>query len=61
MKVIFIETDSERNDEIDNAVFECIRVLIEQPELEWNMEIIGEVFDAIKETLNDFGLTVRQP
>lgn len=48
--------NTQRNDEIDNAVFECVRLLSEQPELEWDMRIIGEVSDAIIETLIVLGL-----
>lgn len=53
--------NTQRNDEIDNAVFECVRLLSEQPELEWDMRIIGEVSDAIIETLIVLGLIVRHP
>ena len=51
----------ERNDDIDNAVFDCICTLTEQPELEWDMQIIGEVTDSIKLILKTFGLKVRHP
>ena len=50
----------QRNDEIDNAVFSCITTLTEQ-KLEWNMEIIGRVTDAIKDILAEYGLKVRHP
>lgn len=54
----------ERNDEIDNAVYQCILALTEktEDELDWNMQIIGEVTDAIKDVLwHDFKLKVRHP
>jgi hypothetical protein len=51
----------ERNDEIDNAVFECIKILAEYDNMEWDMAIIGEVTDAIKDVLNSFGIKVRHP
>lgn len=50
----------QRNDEIDNAVFSCITTLTEQ-KLEWNMEIIGKVTDAIKGVLAEYNLKVRHP
>ena len=53
----------ERNDEIDNAVYDLIVSLSEKngEELEWSMEIIGAVTDAIKETLAGFNIQVRHP
>lgn len=50
----------ERNDEIDNAVYECICILAEK-ELDWNMGIIGNVTDAIKAELAKHGIKVRHP
>lgn len=50
----------ERNDEIDNSVHECICILAEK-DLEWNMEIIGNVTDAIKSVLSTYGIAVRHP
>lgn len=52
-----------RNDEIDNTVYQCILTLTEKDpeELDWDMAIIGEVTDAIIETLREFGLKVRHP
>lgn len=40
----------ERNDEIDNAVFDAIQSLVPE-EIEWDMELIGEVTDCIREIL----------
>jgi len=54
----------ERNDEIDNAVYELILTLTEKTddELPWNMEMIGTVTDAVKNLLwEQFKLTVRHP
>jgi hypothetical protein len=50
----------ERNDIIDNTVFECIETLAEK-ELDWDMQLIGETTDAIKEVMTDFGIRVRHP
>jgi len=54
----------ERNDEIDNAVYNCILVLAEQSdtELPWDMGMVAEVTDAIKEALWLYGnIKVRHP
>lgn len=53
----------ERNDAISNAVFECILTLAEKDdeELPWNMEIIAEATEAIKEILERHGFHVRHP
>jgi len=55
-------TDSQiaRNDDIDNAVYACICTLTEQ-EIDWDMEIIAEVTEAIKAALEPFNLKVRHP
>lgn len=50
----------ERNDEIDNAVFDCLCKLAETP-LDWDMQMIAEATDAIKDALKDFGIKVRHP
>jgi len=53
-----------RNDDIDNAVYQCILVLAEQSDtdLPWDMGMIGEVTDAIKETLWRYAnIKVRHP
>lgn len=49
-----------RNDEIDNAVYNCICTLIER-EIEWDMYIIAEVTEAIKVELKERGYKVRHP
>lgn len=51
---------TERNDEIDNAVFECISTLAET-ELEWDMEVIGESTDALITVLSRHDIRVRHP
>jgi hypothetical protein len=50
----------ERNDEIDNAVFQCICTLTEK-NLDWDMEKIAAVTDAIKGVLAAYRLRVRHP
>jgi hypothetical protein len=50
-----------RNDEIDNAVFNCVNILLDD-EIEWNMEIIGDVTGMIKDYLWErHKLRVRHP
>jgi hypothetical protein len=50
----------QRNDNVDSSVFECITTLAEK-DIEWDMEVIGETTDAIKEVLSDHGIRVRHP
>ena len=46
------EREIERQDCVDNAIFNLIRNLNPAPvEIEWDMEIIGEVRDQIQEYL----------
>jgi len=54
----------ERNDEIDNAVYDLILTLTEKTgdELPWDMEMIGAVTDTVKDLLwKQFKLAVRHP
>ena len=54
----------ERNDDIDNGVYQTILMLTEKTddEVPWNMEMIAEITDAIKDVLwNRFKLKVRHP
>ena len=48
------------NDEIDNAVYACLCTLSEQ-NLEWDMEIIGEVTEDIRAALEKRGIKMRWP
>lgn len=54
------EAQLDRLDEIDNAVHECICVLAEK-EIPWDMELIGETLDAIKQVLLAKKIRVRHP
>ena len=54
----------ERNDEIDNAVYALILTLTEktEDELEWDMELIGDITDAIiSELWHSHKMRVRHP
>ena len=48
-----------RNDEIYNAAFEFCKVLAEDKNLEWNMEILGQLADYAAELLTTHGSKVR--
>jgi hypothetical protein len=50
----------ERNDTIYNTVLDCICTLAER-KIEWDMQIIGEVTDAIISTLHKHEIQVRYP
>ena len=53
-----------RNDDIDNAVYQCVLTLAEHNDnsLPWDIRMISEVTDAIKEVLwNGFSIKVRHP
>jgi len=54
----------ERNDEIDNVVYDLILTLTEKTgdELPWDMEMIGTVTDTVTNLLwEQFKLAVRHP
>lgn len=50
-----------RNDEIYNAAFDFCKVMAEDENLEWNMEIIGQLADYAAELLTAHGSRVRFP
>jgi hypothetical protein len=50
----------ERNDEIENAVYDCICTLTEV-ELKWDTQMIFEVIGSIKQDLAKYKLSVRHP
>lgn len=53
---------TERNDAIDNAVFEAICSLVhESCALEWDMEVIGEIEDVIESSLIKKGIITCHP
>lgn len=51
----------ERVDEVENAVYKMCCVMTENPDLEWNMEYIGEIADFAAELLAKLGHRVRYP
>lgn len=69
-KAVEIEPDEElelsdeqtaRNDEIYNAAFDFCKVMAEDENLEWNMEILGQLADFAAELLTGHGSKVRYP
>lgn len=58
-----------RNDELDNAVYQLLRLMLALPEEEaddddpfpWDMQYIGEAEDCIEEMLKGFGHFVCHP
>ena len=51
----------ERNDELENAVHECLCVLAED-ELKWDVDAIYSAIDLLKDMLLErFGISVRHP
>ena len=50
-----------RNDEIYNAAFDFCKVMAEDENLEWNMEILGQLADYAAELLTTHGSRVRYP
>ena len=50
-----------RNDEIYNAAFDFCKVMAENENLEWNMEILGQLADFAAELLTSHGSKVRFP
>lgn len=54
---------TERSDAIDNAVYELILLMANQTEdeLDWDIEQIGEVADAVEETMKSLGILSCRP
>lgn len=57
----FSDEQTARNDEIYNAAFEFCKVMAEDENLEWNMEILGQLADYAAELLTRHGSRVRHP
>ena len=50
-----------RNDEIYGAAYEFCKVMAEDENLEWNMEILGQLADFAADLLTGHGSKVRYP
>ena len=59
----FTSAQTERLDEIDNAVYQTIPTFLNKTEDEfpWDMSYIGEVAECIEETLLSMGQRVHRP
>lgn len=57
----FSNAQLERIDEVENAAFDFIKVLTEQPDLDWDMSLIGEIADMAADFLVSHGHQVRFP
>lgn len=55
------DEQSARNDEINNAAFDFCKVMAGDENLEWNMEILGQLADYAAELLTTHGSRVRYP
>lgn len=53
----------ERLDEIDNAMYEFLLVLLEmdEDEFDWDMHHIGEAVDAVQQVMLDHGFDIHRP
>lgn len=53
----------ERLDEIDNAMYEFLLVLLErdEDEFDWDMYHIGEAVDAVQQVMLDHGFDIHRP
>jgi len=51
----------ERLDEIDNAAHEFLKVITNNPDLEWNMEYIGELNEAAADIMHHQGFQIYYP
>ncbi|MCD8098032.1 MAG: hypothetical protein LUE31_08365 [Lachnospiraceae bacterium] len=52
---------SDRVDEVCEAVMDLCKVMCEDPELEWDMQFIGEIADTAAHILTSCGKRVRYP
>lgn len=57
----FSNAQLERIDEVENAAFDYIKVLTEQPDMDWDMSLIGEIADMAADFLVSRGHKVRYP
>lgn len=60
-KVEFSDSQSQRIDEIHNAVFEMCKTMAENPKLNWNMSFIEEIADYAAFILTQHDIRVRFP
>lgn len=59
--ITFTSEQEERIDEVENAVFELCKVMLDDDELEWDENMVGEVADAVVDILVDKGHKIYYP
>lgn len=57
----FTTYQTARQDEIENAIFEMIKVITCDDLLSWDMELIGDVADVVCDTLSKKGYLIYYP
>lgn len=57
----FTKCQETRIDEIDNVVFEAIKIMLCNPNMEWDIGIIGPIADIIADDLTKRGYIVYYP
>lgn len=50
-----------RIDEIENSVFDLLKVMTCNPNMEWDMSLIGPIADTVADTLTEKGFVVYYP
>jgi len=55
------DEDFDRGEEVYESVFECIKILSENPDMDWDIHIINDTTDAIKSSLARHDIYVRHP
>ena len=50
-----------RQDEIENSIFEMIKIITCDDRLDWNMELIGDVADSVCDILSKKGYLIYYP
>lgn len=55
------DSQLERIDEVENAVYELCKILTEDSDIEWSMSYIGEIADLASNVLASNGHKVRYP
>lgn len=62
-ELTFTDQQIERLDTIDNTIYQALLVLLEKTpdELPWNMEIIGDIAEAISTICESKGYHMRWP
>lgn len=57
----FTEKMLQRRDELDNAVWDCVKTLVQDEDLQWDAAVMEPVIDSMIRALNHFGYKVWNP